>query len=353
MSYYARSERYLRTVANADWNPRRNIHPLHIVANLTQIFRPRETSPFYRILLREIEGKFSKAFNIYQIIPPQRFLAMYEALGEHHDNIEHRQAKKYPDWTVREGELIYRDLVYEPPLEIRQILGDPVNNGIALDARMAFLFQSVTFNLTRSDQYIGFSTRNHDVHELERTYGAATRERHFDGLEEAEVGYDIREEEMTVQEALELLQLFRRCMNQTSSVFKATNVTATRLTDAMRALYLPGNAGPDQVGTSDPDGGDEYTAFQPPRRTSMWERAIQRFMPSYHGATIVLEILLWEERRRIRQERPAKFRRTRSQAYLLQELTPRQYLIDDEVNYNAPFGELEGYSDVSGSEAGS
>lgn len=294
-----RTQWYLRAVPNLN-SLRGSSSTYNVRANLTYLL----PDPRLGGLIRQtIEDYSTSPFNLYQIITPQRLLQMYD------DNsyVDQRSRYHFPQWARQMGSEIRDNLVTNPPLLVRQILGDPFQNSIALDARMAFLFESILLNVTRVD---------HRLDLMGAEARGSTQLQFIQGRLADDLGYPpedrrylpaINPRAMTVEEAFQLLELFERCINPHSSVWRAANTTVQRLARAIRTIYHSDNVHDTDNGPN--TGGSLFymRIFHPMRRTSLWEYVMLRFMPSFRLAYMLLDATLQESQERLNRHAQHRF----------------------------------------------
>ena len=308
-----RTQWYLRAVPNPN-SSRGSFNAYNVRANLTFLL---PDSRFGGLVQQTIEDHSLSPFNLYQIITPQRFLQMYN----NNSYVDQRSGYHFPQWARQMGSEIRDSLVSDPPLLIRQILGDPVHNSIALDARMAFLFESILLNITRID---------HRLDLMGTEARGSTQLQFVQGRLADDVGYPpedrrylpaINPRAMTVEEASQLLELLERCINPNSSIWRAANTTVQRLARAIRTVYHSDivhdmDDGPNTGGSL-----SYMRVFTPMRRTSLWEYVMLRFMPSFRLAYMLLDATLLESRQRLERNVQHRFAPSNNQTldrYLLQ-----------------------------------
>ena len=311
MRYYNRTEWYLRLVP-APKRPGSVEDHFIAQANLTQVFpRPNELYGIRSVILREVERRLSAPFNMFRIITPQYLLCMYIRVSSPGfwtpPNYDVRSESAFPESTVKDGKRIFLDLVNTPPARIRQILGDPLHNVIALDARMAFLFHSLLLNATKVASELDVHENDYDDPAEERViYRELAAERREFGQRDIYALLSVDMQAMTIQEALQLRQLFRHCMDPHSSIFRATNVTLSRLRSTLQTLY-PNSPGTSRAHAASSNFYPHMDVFNPPRPTSVWEYSFQRILASFRLCYMLLEVVLWDARQRLKYGRSSAF----------------------------------------------
>ena len=203
----------------------------------------------------------------------------------------------FPDRIVEYGEEIYQELVDDPPVQIREVLGDPVNNTIALDARIAYLFDLILSGITqfRGGSYVMATWyANHAGGMGMDAYMFLMDRQQHDPPSDKTSWNGVSPSAMTVDEALQLRDLFKHCMDPSSPPWQAANATVSRLMDALRT-HFPDDSNaryPKYNGPTPTNMMSYMTVCKPLRHTSAWEWILQLLLPSFEVAYVTLNLLL-------------------------------------------------------------
>lgn len=303
--------------------------------------RPGEAPFLQGLILRTVEDKMTAPFSLYQIIPPRRLMEMFEAFkAEHddrlknHDDDAERSLQSYanhprddwiadfdfPDRIVEYGEDIYQELADDPSVQIREVLGDPVNNAIALDARIAYLFDLVLSGIAqrRGGSYV-MATWAANHADRSNAYHFLVDRQNNDPPTDKISCNGVSPSDMTVDEALQLRGLFKYCMDPSSPPWRAANITVSRLIDALRTHFPddPKARYPKYNGPKPSKLMSYMTVCKPLRHTSAWEWMLQLLLPSFEVAYVTLNLLLLDAQDKAQHGRKISFIPSDSQSSLL------------------------------------
>ena len=287
------SQWFLRVVMESEPDEFANF-PYRIRPDLRALFfRPSDAarltqSGFLPEFWSTVEDKLETMFNVYHLLSPERLLVMASNLQQPMRGFEPGpQAFEIADE-------IHRNLVDSPPAAIRQALGTPQLNGIALDARMAGLFDMLLLNLTRVGSNFDLAANEiYDNQEILEVYDAMQNQHNEFAV--------IDMSSMTASEAVNLYQLFWNITRPDSEVWMQINALNDTLVSAFNSSYP--------------------AALHEGVR--VWEFVLRRVTASFHLALMTMELVLFNSAKRVNTQRRIRFKRDRNGDGILRNFTTR------------------------------